>query len=162
MAMGKPMRHPLSLRAVSFAVLIGIAFATAVEYAYGYLAARPWPIWYGSWAHNHKHLALELGTMVIQVLPIALLAAVAGVVLARLARSTSMIVPLIALAVWLLGMVWLLPLWQGVAWREQWRDYQYLAQLWPVSTLAGVVLPSLAMIYAFRRYPGQPAGNRRR
>jgi len=130
------------------AVAVGVAYAFADELLSGVLAARPYPRWYVAFARAHKHLSLELWFSA-QMLPSALLAGSFGVVLARLAKGSSTNLPLISLGVWVLYALLPLPGICNVPLGGVWESFR----LWPISSIARVVVPSCALVFGYRLSP---------
>jgi hypothetical protein len=81
------------------AIVVGLAFAFLDELITGVLAAVAWPHWYLVFAKAHRHLSLELWSIVAVTLPIALLAAGFGALLARLANASKIVLPCASIAV---------------------------------------------------------------
>jgi hypothetical protein len=129
------------------AVAVGLAFAVLDELVSGVIAAVAWPHWYVVFARAHKHLSLELWSIVAVSLPIALLAVGCGVLLARLANASKILLPCIALAVW--ALYWFVPVPAACACvvplRALWDDFLRS----PTSYVAGFVLPACALLLGF-------------
>jgi hypothetical protein len=143
------MRDRVALRALLAAVAIGISFAIVELFVTGVLAARAIPHWYISFLKAHKYVGLELWSIAEMQVPIALLAAGLGVVLARLVKNSSISPPLVALGAWLLCRL-LLPGFYGVPLGESLRDQVSGFAYFPMSMTAEIVLPCLALILGFR------------
>jgi ABC-type phosphate/phosphonate transport system permease subunit len=137
---------------LSTAAAVGFSLSIAEVYALGFLAARPYPHWYVSVLQDHKHLRYELWGVVAMAAPVALLAATFGVALALLAKKYSMTVPLVAVGAWLFCRLVLVPL----LWDEPISALGDEIRYVPVSMLAGVVLPALALSFAYRRMTRPP------
>jgi hypothetical protein len=129
------------------AAAIGIAFGFAEVYVLGFMAARPYPHWYVLALQDHKHLKMELWGVVGLAAPVALLAAAFGVALARIAKNYSMTVPLVAVGAWLVCRLVLIP----ELWDEPISALGDEIRHVPISMLAGIVLPALALLFAYRR-----------
>lgn len=80
--------------------------------------------------------------------PVALLAAAFGVALARIAKNYSMTVPVVALGAWLVCHLIVIPvLWEDEPISTLRDEIRYV----PVSMLAGIVFPALALFFGYRR-----------
>jgi hypothetical protein len=132
------------------AAVIGIAYAVGDGTVTGILAAQPWPRWYIPFARAHKHLGLQLGWILAMTVPCALLAAAFGSLLKRVARGTSIGLPLLSLAVW-----------NAYAFVTDWyfivvTCHCPLSTLWepwtlfPASSATGIILPAAALLVAFQ------------
>lgn len=127
---------------------VGIAFGFAEVYALGFLAARPYPHWYVLALQDHKHFRFELWGVVVMAAPVALLGAACGAALARIAKNYSMTVPLVAVGAWLVCRLILIPvLWDDEPISTLRAEIRYV----PISMLAGMVLPALALFLAHRK-----------
>jgi hypothetical protein len=142
-------RYWATSRSLLVAIAIGILFALLGVHIMGWMAARPWPHWYGAFAHTHKHLALQLW-FTLKLLPIALIAAACGALLAHASRSASVAFPVVSLAVW---QIYLLadnflsaPAICPFSFRSLWESFA----LTPVSSIIGIVLPACALVLGFR------------
>ena len=132
---------------------VGIAFGFAEVYALGFLAARPYPHWYVLALQDHKHFRFELWGVVVMAAPVALLGAACGAALARIARIYSMTVPLVAVGAWLVCRLILIPVLRDDEPISTLRDeIRYV----PISMLAGMVLPALALFLAYRKLTPRP------
>jgi hypothetical protein len=132
---------------------VGIAFGFAEVYALGFMAARPYPHWYVLLLQGHKHLKLELWGVVAMAAPVAFLAAACGAVLARIAKNYSMSVPLVAVGAWLVCRLILIPvLWNAEPISTLRDEIRYL----PISMLAGMGLPALALFLVYRKLTRRP------
>jgi hypothetical protein len=132
---------------------VGIALGFAEAYVLGFMAARPYPHWYVLLLQGHKHLKLELWGVVAMAAPVALLAAAFGVALARTAKNYSMTVPLVAVGAWLVCRLILIPvLWDDQPISTLRDEIRYL----PISMIAGIVLPALALWFTHRRMTRPP------
>jgi hypothetical protein len=67
-------RYLARSRPLLTAVAVGLAFALLDELVTGVIAAIAWSHWYVMFAKAHRHLSLELWSIVVVTLPIALLA----------------------------------------------------------------------------------------
>jgi hypothetical protein len=127
---------------------VGIAFGFAEVYALGFLAARPYPHWYVLALQDHKHFRFELWGVVVMAAPVALLGAACGAALARIAKNYSTTVPLVAVGAWLVCRLILIPvLWDDEPISTLRDEFRYV----PISMLAGMVLPALALFLAYRK-----------
>ncbi len=126
---------------------VGIAFGFAEVYVLGFMAARPYPDWYLLVLQDHKHFKFELWGVVAMAAPVALLAAAVGVALARIAKNYSMTVPLVAVGAWLFCRLILIP----VLWDDPISAIGEAIHYFPVSMVAGMVLPAVALFFAYRR-----------
>ena len=132
---------------------VGIAFGFAEVYALGFLAARPYPHWYVLALQDHKHFRFELWGVVVMAAPVALLGAACGAALARIAKNYSMTVPLVAVGAWLVFRLILIPvLWDDEPISTLRDEFRYV----PISMLAGMVLPALALFLAYRKLTRRP------
>jgi hypothetical protein len=132
---------------------VGIAFGFAEVYALGFLAARPYPHWYVVALQDHKHFRFELWGVVVMAVPVALLGAVSGAALARIAKNYSMTVPLVAVGAWLVCRLILIPvLWDDEPISTLRDEIRYV----PISMLAGMILPALALFLAYRKLTRRP------
>jgi hypothetical protein len=129
------------------AVAMGLAFAVLSELVTGIIAAVAWPHWYVEFARTHRHLSLELWSIFAGSLPIALLAAGFGMLLARLANGFRLTLPCVSIAVWML--YWLIPIRTicDVPLRVLWDSFLRS----PTSYVAGIVLPGCALFLGFCR-----------
>jgi hypothetical protein len=129
------------------AIVVGLAFAFLDELITGVLAAVAWPHWYLVFAKAHRHLSLELWSIVAVTLPIALLAAGFGALLARLANASKIVLPCASIAVWVI--YWFVPMPSTcvVPLRVLWDDFLRS----PTSYVAGFILPACALFLGFRR-----------
>jgi hypothetical protein len=130
------------------AVVFGALFGLLSELLTGFMAARSWPGWYVAFSKSHRHLALELWSMVV-LLPVMVVAFGIGLLGARMTRRFStawayLYLGIYVLYVWapvlipgLRGSLPLLCLWQDI-------------QRSPASYLAGLLLPCAALCYGFR------------
>lgn len=127
---------------------VGIALGFAEVYVLGFMAARPYPHWYVLLFLGHKHLKLELWGVVAMAAPVALLAAALGVALARISKNHSVTVPLVAVGAWLVCRLMLIPvLWDDEPISTLRDEIRYV----PISMLAGIVSPALALLFAYRQ-----------
>jgi len=132
---------------------VGIAFGFAEVYALGFLAARPYPHWYVLALQDHKHFRFELWGVVVIAAPVALLGAACGAALAQIAKNYSMTVPLVAVGAWLVCRLILIPvLWDDEPISTLHDEIRYL----PISMVAGMVLPALALFLAYRKLTRRP------
>ena len=132
---------------------VGIAFGFAEVYALGFLAARPYPHWYVLALQDHKHFRFELWGVVVIAAPVALLGAACGAALAQIAKNYSMTVPLVAVGAWLVCRLILIPVLRDDEPISTLRDeIRYV----PISMLAGMVLPALALFLAYRKLTPRP------
>jgi hypothetical protein len=129
------------------AAAVGMALGFAEVYVLGFMAARPYPHWYVFVLQDHKHLGYELWGVVAMAAPVALIAAAFGVALARIAKNYSTTVPLVAVGAWLVCRLILIP----VLWDEPISVVSDEIRFVPVSMLAGIVLPALALLFTYRR-----------
>lgn len=134
-------------RSVLTAITVGIVFAILDELLRGVLAAMAWPHWYVSFARAHKHLGLEVW-FVAMILPVALMAAGFGVLLARLVKGSSIALPCISIGVWVIyTFVRALVPAADIPLQTLWDDFLRF----PTSYVAGIVLPTCAMLLGYRR-----------
>src|SRR5271168_2955518 len=126
---------------------VGIALGFAEVYVLGFMAARPYPQWYLLMLQDHKHLRYELWGVVGMAGPVALLAAALGVALARISKNHSITVPLVAVGAWLFCRLILIP----VLWDDPVSAIGEAIRYFPVSMIAGMVLPAVALFFAYRR-----------
>jgi len=132
---------------------VGIALGFAEVYVLGFMAARPYPHWYVLALQDHKHFRFELWGVVVMAAPVALLGAACGAALARIAKNYSMIVPLVAVGAWLVCRLILIPvLWDDEPISTLRDEIRYV----PISMLAGMVLPALALFLAYRKLTRRP------
>jgi hypothetical protein len=139
-------------RPVLTAIAVGLAFAFLNEFVSGIIIAVAWPHWYVVFAKAHRHLSLELWSIVAVSLPSALIAAGMGAALARLAGASKIVLPCISIGVWL--MYWLVPIPVTcvvplqVLWEDVLRS--------PTSYAASIILPAAALVLGFcgARTPG--------
>jgi hypothetical protein len=129
------------------AIAVGLVFALLDEFVSGTLAAVAWPQWYVAFAGSHRHLSLELWSIVAVTLPIALLAAGSGALLARVSNTSRIMLPWASIGVWVIYLLVPTPGPCVVALRVLWEDLVRS----PTSSIAGVVLPGCALIVGFRR-----------
>jgi hypothetical protein len=129
------------------AIAVGLAFALLDELVTGVIAAVAWPHWYVVFAKAHRHLSLELWSVVAVTLPIALIAAAFGALLARLANASKIMLPCASIAVWVI--YWLVPIstTSDVPLRALWDDFLRS----PTSYVAGIILPSCGFFLGFCR-----------
>jgi hypothetical protein len=134
-------------RPLLIAIAIGLVFAVLNELVTGMIAAVAWPHWYAVFARTHRHLSLELWSIFATTLPLALLAAGFGVLLARLANASRLTLPCTSIAVWMF--YWLIPIPTtcDVPLRTLWDDFLRS----PTSYVAGIVLPGCALLLGFYR-----------
>ena len=135
-------------RVIVIAIFIGYLFAALDVSITGVMAATAWPHWFIAFAKAHKHLSLELWSFAM-VLPVTFLAAGLGILLAHLAKNSSPSTPYVALGAWLIHTFafTLVPTVCLVPMATLWDDFLRF----PTSYIAGVVLPSSALIFGFRR-----------
>jgi hypothetical protein len=129
------------------AIAVGLAFALLDELVTGVIAAVPWPHWYVVFAGTHKHLSLELWSIVAETLPITLIGAGFGALLARLANSSKTVLPCVSIAVWVLYWLVPIPALCVVPLRVVW-DAILLAA---TSNVASIILPGCALFLGFCR-----------
>ena len=135
-------------RSVLTAITVGIVFAILDEFVRGGLAAMAWPHWYVSFARAHKHLGLELWSIAM-ILPVALMAAGFGCLLARLVKGSSIALPCVSIGVWVFY-TFVPALAPGaciVSLQTLWDDFLRS----PTSYVVGIVLPTSALLLGFRR-----------
>jgi hypothetical protein len=139
-------------RPVFTAIGVGLAFAFLNELVTGVIVALAWPHWYVVFAMAHRHLSLELWSIVAVSLPSALIGAAMGAALARLASASKIVLPCISIGVWM--MYWLVPIPAicVVPLRVLWDDVLRS----PTSYAASIILPVSALFLGFcgARTPG--------
>jgi hypothetical protein len=140
------MRSRSKIVPLSIAAALGVMLAIAEVYVLGFLAARPYPHWYALALQDHKNFRFELWGAVEMAAPVALLAAAFGIALARIAKKYSMTVPLVAVGAWLVWRLILIP----VLWDEPISALGDEIRYVPVSMIAGIVLPALALFFGYR------------
>ena len=126
---------------------VGIALGFAEVYVLGFVAARPYPHWYLLVLQDHRHLRYELWGVIGVAAPIALLAAACGAALARIGKTNSIAAPVVAVAAWLLCRSFLVP----IVYDEPVSALGEAIHYFPVSMIAGMVLPAVALFFAYRR-----------
>jgi hypothetical protein len=94
----------------------------------------------------HKHLAFQLWSILEMSLPIAILAAICGIGLAKLEYRYWLAAPLFAVATWLLCGFVVIPAVVG----EPFLAVADAIHYFPLATLAGMLLPALALPLAYR------------
>jgi hypothetical protein len=146
------MRSRFQFLSLLLPAAVGIALGFAEVYVLGFMAARPYPHWYVLALQDHKHLKMELWGVVSLAVPVALLAAAFGVALARIAKNYSMTVPVVAVGAWLLCRLILIP----VLWDDPIAALGEAIHYFPVSMVAAMVLPALALFFAYRRMTRTP------
>ena len=142
-------RRLTSIQVLAAAVAVGVLFALLDVTAAGVLAARPMPHWYGVFARAHPHLGLGLWLTVLGV-PIAVIAAVCGLLLGVAARGASGWLPGVSLLAWQLYLltddlysaspICPLPL------RSLWATAVSL----PASSILDIALPASALLLGFQ------------
>jgi len=129
---------------------VGVLFAFLDIPVGCFMAARPMPHWYGTFASAHKHFGLELWLTLMR-LPSALIGAPCGLLSGQFAdRRTMTWLPFLSLAVWqLYGL--------GDEIRSSTAIYPFsFTSLWeadslfPSSSIIGIVLPACALMIGFR------------
>ena len=132
------------------ATAVGVVFAFLDEEITGRLAAKAWPHWYIQFARTHKHLGLELSSIVALTLPVAVLAAGSGVLLGSLARKSSIALPCFSVLVWQLYNVgvdiYSAPAICPFTMRSLWDPFI----IFPTSSIVAIALPACALMLAFR------------
>jgi hypothetical protein len=141
-------RFGATFRVLVIAIFIGYLFAALDVSITGVMAATAWPHWFSAFAIAHRHLSLELWSFAM-LLPVTFLAAGLGILLARLAKNSLPSAPYVALGAWLIHMLafTVVPTVCLVQMATLWDDFLRF----PASYIAGVVLPSSALIVGFRR-----------
>jgi hypothetical protein len=124
----------------------GVVFAVAELFVTGVLAAMAVPQWYIPFLMAHKHLAFQFWSIVEMSLPIAILAALCGAGLAKLEYRYWWAAPLFAVATWLLCRLVFIPAVVG----EPFLAVADAIHYFPIATLAGMLLPALALPLAYR------------
>lgn len=136
------------------ATAVGVVFAFLDEKITGRLAAKAWPHWYIQFARTHKHLGLELWSIVALTLPVAVLAAGSGVLLGSLARKSSIALPCFSVLVWQLYNVgvdiYSAPAICPFTMRSLWDPFI----IFPTSSIVAIALPACALMRAFRLTQG--------
>jgi hypothetical protein len=141
------MRSRSQFLSLLLAAVVGIVLGFAEVYVLGFMAARPYPHWYVLVLQDHKHFKFELWGVVVMAAPVAFLAAAFGGALAPIAKKYSMAVPLVAVGAWLVCRLILIPvLWDDEPISTLRDEVRYV----PISMLAGIVLPALALFFAYR------------
>jgi hypothetical protein len=130
------------------AIAVGLVFAVVDEFVTGAIAAVAWPHWYTAFATMHKHMGLEIWWVVAETLPIACIAAGFGGLLARLAKASSMALPCVSIAAWVIYALLPVPSSCIVLLRTLWEDFLRF----PISNVASVILPISALILGFHRF----------
>lgn len=144
-------RYGVGSRSLLCAIAVGILFAFLSISVMGWMAARAWPHWYTVFAHSHKHLALELW-FALEMLPITLVAAACGALLAVAGRSVSIAFPVVSLGVWqiylLTDNIYSAPAICPFSFRNYWQGFVSD----PISSAIGLALPAAALVLGFHLY----------
>lgn len=142
-------------RALLAATAVGILFALQDDAIMGRLAAQVWPHWYTQFARLHKHLGLELWSIMAFTLPTAALAGACGMLLGRVAGKSSIALPCLSVLVWQLYNVgadiyFSSPI-SPFTMRSVWEGLTIA----PTSAVLGVALPACALALGFRLTRGR-------
>ena len=146
-------RYFRNFRPALYAFAVGVAFAATDELLTGVLAARPYPHWYLTFAKAHRHLSLELWSVIALTLPVALIAAGFGAMLARIAKVSALTLPFVSLSAWALYALLPLPALYDAPLRLLWEAFV----LWPTSTIAGIILPGCGFVLGYRLARPRPS-----
>jgi hypothetical protein len=142
-------------RSLLAATAAGMLFAFLAEAITGRLAAVAWPHWYIGFARAHRHVGLELWSIVALTVPMAVLAAACGLVLRSFAGKSSIALPCLAVLVWQLNDV-VVDIYSAPAdcpftLRSLWESFT----IFPTSSWVGIALPACALVIGFRLAKGQ-------
>jgi hypothetical protein len=135
-------RYLAKSRALLAANAVGILFAFLDDAIMGRLAAQAWPHWYTQVARLHKHLGLELWSIMAFTLATAVLAGACGMLLGRVVRQSSIALPCLSVLVWQLynlgGDVYFSSPISPFTMRSLWEGLTIA----PASAVLGVALPA--------------------
>jgi hypothetical protein len=141
-----PIRTQSKAISLLVAAVFGSVFAVVELFVNGVLAAIAIPRWYVPFLMAHKHLAFQFWSIVEMSVPIAILAAICGVGLAKLEYRYWLAAPLFAVVTWLLCRLVFIPAVVG----EPLLTIADAIHYFPIATVAGMLLPALALPLAYR------------
>lgn len=138
------------------ALITGVAFALTQGLLSGVVAAVTWPRLHSPFAQTHLHLLLTLYSVIAVTVPISVVAARFGRLLARLSRRSSVALPIIAIAAWLAYLLSPLPS-LNIMPSPTLNTFPHttaalleLLARWPVAMIASVLLPGCAFLLGYR------------